>query len=618
MVTGRLDSPFQLETVPGDHIKIDVAALTRSMTLNTASFLRGKFTFDFFFVPYSQLWHPFNQFISQRKDNHTTLQKGIANVPVINLGDLLKMIIQVEYLYRTSQPSIYQLTADIHDNSWTTNTIRMLDLMGYGNFTWLLNWFDGEDFLTDYQEVMANMSQRFGDKYVNIFRLAAYQHVWYDFYRNKWYDNYDYLNYDSSGPQEFDYISYFNFDDIDCTNFASSVIPLGDAAQPSNEFFRVVGLLSQRYCQWKQDFIQSALPSTQFGAVSEVVLGGSLSSTTGDAIYDNVSRSLAVSVSGTQTHDIYTRWADDGSDGNQPGYLRAVGATGSYPQQIQTPHVHSLGAGSAGFDVLALRRAEALQKWRQNALRAGNMVDDAFEAHFGVKPRFESDNNVVKLGSFESILQINAVEATAYNVTSDSVNGNVGDLAATGTSVTNGRALEYDATDFGVILCMAYFRPEAEYNSTMIDKCNRLTDPFDFYTPEFQNTGLDPVTLTDYNPQYGDSPNTVFGFAPQYWWYKTALDKVHGQFSDFMTNLSGGNTHFRGEFLPWVSPRNITMTVANSGDIMRTRASLYVSPNVLDNVFAVNYDGHNDTFLCNAYFDVKSIRPMSVIGLPQF
>lgn len=303
--------------------------------------------------------------------------------------------------------------------------------------------------------------------------------------------------------------------------------------------------------------------------------------------------------------------------GDLVGNNRQVWAGNQYVR-LEQPHTHTLEGSSSSFDVLALRRAEALQKWRQNALRAGNMVDDAFEAHFGVKPRFESDNNVVKLGSFESILQINAVEATAYNVTADSVNGNVGDLAATGTSVTNGRALEYDATDFGVILCMAYFRPEAEYNSTMIDKCNRLTDPFDFYTPEFQNTGLDPVTLTDYNPQYGDSPNTVFGFAPQYWWYKTALDKVHGQFSDFMTNLSGGNTHFRGEFLPWVSPRNITMTVANSGDIMRTRASLYVSPNVLDNVFAVNYDGHNDTFLCNAYFDVKSIRPMSVIGLPQF
>ena len=73
---GQLKPCLCVETVPNDHFEIDLACLTRTMTLNTAAFLRGKQRFDFFFVPYSQLWHPFNQFISQRTDKHSSLQKN--------------------------------------------------------------------------------------------------------------------------------------------------------------------------------------------------------------------------------------------------------------------------------------------------------------------------------------------------------------------------------------------------------------------------------------------------------------------------------------------------------------------------------------------------------------
>lgn len=67
---------LSLETVPGDYFEIDLASLSRTQTFNTAAFLRGKQRFDFFFVPYTQLWHPFNQFISQRDDKHSTRQLG--------------------------------------------------------------------------------------------------------------------------------------------------------------------------------------------------------------------------------------------------------------------------------------------------------------------------------------------------------------------------------------------------------------------------------------------------------------------------------------------------------------------------------------------------------------
>ena len=56
------------EVVPGDKWKISLASLLRTFPMQTAAFLRCKQNFDFFFVPYSQLWSGWESFISQRED----------------------------------------------------------------------------------------------------------------------------------------------------------------------------------------------------------------------------------------------------------------------------------------------------------------------------------------------------------------------------------------------------------------------------------------------------------------------------------------------------------------------------------------------------------------------
>ena len=88
-------------------------------------------------------------------------------------------------------------------------------------------------------------------------------------------------------------------------------------------------------------------------------------------------------------------------------------------------------------------------------------------------------------------MNINSIEATA--ATGESVNGNVGDIAATGTSVINGNKIKFECRDFGIILCICSFTPQAEYCSNMIDKANTLYEQFDYFTPEFQNIGLEAV-----------------------------------------------------------------------------------------------------------------------------
>lgn len=657
---GRLDCPVQIETVPRDKFKIDVASLMRTMTFQTASFLRGKITFDFYFVPYSQLWHPFNQFVGQRKDVHSSNQKGIKFCPVINLYQLFNLAYLIYKRYHENPTTgVGEYFLDVHGYAWSINLFRMLDFFGYGNYLHLQALMMNPDTTDDAWEAAI---AEYEDKYVNVFRPAAYQHAWYDMYRNKFYDNYEY----QENQYMSDYVLSFNFDDLECDTFAHSIIPIHDSPEDvlDNENLRVVMLFTQRYCQYKQDLFQSALPSTQFGVVSSVEIdmdaisatttlsgspAGSLEDVTvGSPVYANdsftgVVSSLVPGTPGSASNLVV------GNDAYV--YLGASGSlTDSNKRRFETPHSHSLegvlslnkgdmaastsvSGGTASFDILTLRRAEALQKWRQNALRAGNMVDDSFRAHYGATPRYESDNNVLKLGSFEGILKVNSVEATA--ATSGEVNGQVGDLGATGTSVIQGKPINFECSDFGVIICLQYFRPESEYSSTMLDKANRLYEPFDFFTPEFQNMGLDTINMVDYSNNLL-AQNQVLGYAAQYWWYKQAVDKVHGEFAKYLYKFDplGQTSKFIGDTDMWVAPRNLDFFSDRAGGYHRNVSSLYVNPNVLDTVFAVNYDdgiiqgedessrhgydGMTDHVHFNTYFDIKAIRPMSVVGLPNF
>lgn len=578
---GSITPCLCVETVPGDHIEINMANLTRTMTLNTAAFIRGKFNFDFYFVPYTQLWHPFNQFINQRNDKHSANQKGNIYCPTLSLSAVLDLVAtSITELYIGSSSDFGQNADDIHGYNWGMNTLRLLDMLGYGSYYELYELIRGGSSSTDIQSYIG----QFDGVYINIFRLAAYQHIWYDIYRNKYFDV-D-TEYQNGISQEHDYVKYFNYDDVDCTTLANSRVSVNATAKLND---RIFGLFAQRYVQYKKDIFTSLMPSTQFGAVSSVSL-------------------VNVNINSPERGG----YAENVVETDEDGQLYTTSnRTGSNYFDWSIPNA---------FDVLQLRRAEVLQRWKQLTLRAGNMVDDNWQAHFGKTPRYESDENVMYLGSHSASLQVNPVEQT-----SPSSAAKVGELGATGTSVASGEKIVFDLKDqgdYGIIMCVCYYTPENEYNATGIDKANTLYEQFDYFTPEFENIGLEAVERGLYDFAVNPSnKNDVLGYAPRYWMYKTALDKVHGQFID--------DEHMsRNTLMPWVAPRHEVFYDDDVDLKLGTRglSTFYVVPSQYNNVFGVSIsnedlDGQtqaNDTFLHNCFFDIKAVRPLSVLGLPQF
>ena len=330
---------LSLETVPGDHFEIDLAALSRTQTFNTAAFLRGKQRYDFFFVPYTQLWHPFNQFITQRTDKHSSNQKGHIFAPVIELSSLLRFIYSSLYTDGSSATKY-----DFMNYRFADGAIRILDLLGYGDYRWLLSI---------QPELIEGYLDMYTGKYVNVFRLAAYQHIWYDYYRNKFYDVDETGGISSSAFYNSfgNYIYGFNFDDVDCSTFSQSHIIESDQFSwngyvPSNAAtVRLYNLLKLNYIQWKKDIYTTAMPSQQFGAISSISFGTG-GDVTGPAAFDGVV---------SKVRDI---------SGNAQGNLKAVasgqiitnsGVFSGGDVRLENSHSHQLPQDSFSFDVLQLQ-----------------------------------------------------------------------------------------------------------------------------------------------------------------------------------------------------------------------------------------------------------------------
>lgn len=606
---GELLPATCIETVPGDNITLHASDLLRAIPFVTSPFLRAKQHLDVWFVPYHDLWHQFDAFITQKSEPVSAAFKSAAFCPHVSQ-------------YALHGGCTYTLSGttpkDAVGRNVTDRNYYLLELLGYGDIK---------------NRYGSSSSATFE---VNPFRLAAYNYIWYNEYRQQYYDS----GFDTMlGNQSV--AALFNFDDLTCSSVANSAI---------TDYGRLCSMTQMRYRCWKKDLFTGVLPSTQFGSVSTVPFTGSVP----------VSISGSASLSGTtglDDHKFYNAYGQLSDftgftpDGNSFEYFAGydtdqLNNTSNHNPRLKqhalqnisgTPlnavtkgsdildyngqdmydmHTHSIGgsatvtaSGSASllgqaFDVLALRHAEAMQIWRENALRAGNHIKDNMIAHYGVASDF-NDHRPTYLGSVSAPLNIGDIATTANSSTG--VNNTVGDIAGKGLSSLDEKVFKFHAKDFGVIMVMFSLLPEAEYDAYGIERTNQLLEAEDFFVPEFENIGLEGVSTINFAPGNTGTPAQagIIGYAPRYYAYKTKMDKVFGSFV--------GNGINRA----WSSQRSDVTSYFNRSTMPTSipLQFLYVNPGLYDANFNMGIST-SPQFLCDVYFDVDAVRPMSVIGLP--
>lgn len=287
---------------------------------------------------------------------------------------------------------------------------------------------------------------------------------------------------------------------------------------------------------------------------------------------------------------------------------------------------------SSVFDNLTianLRSAFALDKLYRLSSQAGDGdYKSQIKARYGFDP-YAPQYKSQFIGSASAPVQVNPVTTTADTLDSKGDNGTpAGRIYGNGIAQSSNDVFEFDVKEHGIIMGICSFVPDVDYSSYGINLFNQKINREDYFQPEFDNLGKQPLSSLVFNPWKlstitGTSNhklslvNSVLGWYPRYVEYKTCVDEVHGQLNGWLNRKSD----LAPTLSLWTAPR---FNSADSSKFDHWRDNglsldfFYVDPSLYNSVFVNSYLGSQDTdqFICEVTNNVQAILPMSVSGEP--
>lgn len=672
------------DTVPNATYRMAVDGFTRTLPCNTANFAHIKENYYFVHVPLALVSRNAYQLQVDRKQQYSALDFNIQAFPSFDLVAVYQRLLEISQLDVNEQAN-YKFR-DLFGFNIAYGAVKLMDMLGYGYIGDIIEAVSNQ--LISLSLGKSIISNLFHGKRPTANRLGAYQCVWYHFFRNDIYDN------DISARS-------FNFDDVTVNDGGT---PNFDILTTRSLDDFIVECCQLRYVQYKKDIFTGSMPGTQFGPVSSIEVGSLEGLTaqfvgapgtvnvTGSNSQRVVSPDVVTAVSPSTEFTDPNFVVPDGADYNITGHvtriqdretfrrvysdLRVSLPTGDTPAYISqqlagfeglTPGAAfdsgSISVAASGsftpqgsvslsgtssstlFDVLQLVEAQAVQKWRQKSMLAGNKTAEQFRAHHGVVPRHLIDHLPDFIGSVDNEIHITEITSTADTKSTDTEN-NLGDIRGRGYGASDSHTFTFHSDDYGILFLISAIVPENTYDSFGIDYGNTMVTYTDFFQNEFENIGLQAVPKYLVAPAVNDTPSNedktggdtfnpsdgVIGYAPRYFNYKLYPSKVHGLFngSRMLLNRPGAIDVFGyADMQSFVMPRTDLVSViqVNSAGtdftlhpLSMSLSNLYVSPRLFNSLFAVAADNTelSDIFFSHVKFICEASQPMTVLGLPQF
>lgn len=411
---------------------------------------------------------------------------------------------------------------------------------------------------------------------VSIFPLLAYKKFCQDYFRySQWQDSCPYLwNIDYyTGTQQ---------------QLFQTLPAAGDSYWTGNTIFDL------EYCNWNKDMFMGVLPDTQFGDVVSINTGG----------LKTQDLSVEAKITTSSKAPVYLG-AKTASTGTDFSVNAGPSAVQSNPLIVAMPSV------AASFDVLSLRRGEALQRWKEISLNVPQNYRAQIKAHFGVDVGENMSGMSTYVGGDSSSLDISEVVNTnlqSGDTPSEAV------IAGKGVGSSQGSE-KFEARDWGVLMCIYHNVPLLDYVISAPDPQLFVLQNTDLPIPELDSIGMQSIPISMYSNGDNElvtgfhSSDLTMGYLPRYYNWKTSYDYVLGSF-----------TTTEKEWVAPITPviwKNMLSTVATDSSSI-TYNIFKVNPSVLDSIFQVNANSYWDTdqFLINCAFDVKVVRNLDYSGMP--
>lgn len=600
---GELLPVFCKEVLPGDKFNFKLNSFTRTSPVNSAAYTRIKEYYDYFFVPYRLLWRYFDQFITQTTQSNPQFASSInkasvplaQTTPVLQVQDVCNLLNAFHNAYKDSGSVNFNASLNLFGFDRSELMYKLLMYLGYSG---VIN-NEGKLATAKYLATAGNLV-------INPFPLLAYQKIYMDYFRDE--------QWELNSPQS------YNIDYQTSTSPILSLAPLfGSISSP--RLSKDYNLFDLRYSSWNKDLFMGVLPSPQTGdtaVIGDFGFGDSLDFTSGrfvlkqQAILGTDPEISGFTQSGSNAHgnNIRFTYSDDNALSVESGSL-------------------SLSASQlSSISVLALRQAEALQKWKEISISGKQDYKDQIEKHFGVKVPSVRSNLCDWIGGTSSNLDISEVVNTNLQGINDNGSSVAPDIAGKGLGVAEGNE-HFEASEHGIVMCIYHAVPLLDYGTQVLDPSLLKCNVYDYAIPEFDKVGMQPLpSLCLGIQQVGVNPSSegtatdnqsiyhykTFGYVPRYAEYKTSIDQVVGAFSSTLRYWSApvDKTYIHNYM------QSLAKFYGSNSYPTATYMLFKVNPHILDSIFVGNADSSfdSDTFLINSYHDIKVVRNLDRDGLP--
>lgn len=535
-------------------VRLNRKELMRASQVNTAAMPSVDHHIDFYFVPFRQLLSNYGQIRSQVSDAFSTAMasnnfRPDTRVPMISATVLYGVLQSLE------QSDIIK---DMFGFNRLSGAVRLLDLLNYGVTL---------DALDNNGERLSDDITFSGMSDINPFRLAAYQKIWYDHYRQ--------TNYISNKPQAYNFDSHFNTAGVLYRGF--------DATE-------VTDLLELHYVPLRKDYFTNIYPTLNYVGVNQ----GNIA----NLKVPSYIQGFGTSSSGP--YSFYPPENDEKTFQNIPSVFQPL--NDSY--------------NISALNVQQIRAMFALDKLTRLAAYTPKHVSDQFEARFGFRPYAEDIHESKYIGSFRADMQFSEVLSTA-----ETTEGQLGSIGGRGYAVQDfQQEITFTSPEDGLLVGISYVLPRISYDAFGMDKFNFNSDITSFFEPTMQDLGLVPVYRKEIiNYLYHDDDhdnslinNIILGYQPNYSEYKIGIDQNHGLFLKGKP-LSIFATHTKDRF---ISNRDFPQDDYPDGV---PAWFFYCSPQDMDSIFYKSYDGteYTDQFFGLVRFQFDVVQNMSIHGQPS-
>lgn len=327
-------------------------------------------------------------------------------------------------------------------------------------------------------------------------------------------------------------------------------------------------LLSYRTRNWEKDYFTSALPTPQRGDPDGV-----------RASADGTESPI------TAKSDFLSTLQDQTGADIIP--LKALASELGFSPNL-----------NINFTVNELRRAMAMQRFKEKSMRFGSRFTEFLRGVFGVTPSDARLQRPEFLGGGKIPLNFGEVLQTSED--NKTPLGSYGGRAIAGGVTPSFKGF---FEEHGFVLGIMSVMPKPAYMQGWPRKFDRF-DMFDYMLPDFSHLGEQEIKQKELFFNFdavSEHNNSLFGYTPRYAEYRFSPSRVHGDFRRPGLDSWHLARKFSGDY---------------NGDMLN-KSFLQVKSTDLNRIFNVEDASFSDHFWIQLYNDVKVIRKLPKFGTPM-